>query len=69
MTQQQLRAAGLEDLLWDPANGATVCEKAHERHTKALERIPRARLPIRCVRFATVNGFRSVLDRYYAPAR
>lgn len=69
VTQQQLRQHGFAALLWDPNNGATVCEKAHERHTKALERIPRDRLPARCLRFAAQHGFESVLDRYYAPAR
>lgn len=63
--QQQLRSAGRHDLLWDPRNGMTVCEGAHERHTKALERIPFAKLPARCVRFAAEHGFERILSRYY----
>lgn len=67
VTQQQLRAAGRDDLLWDPMNGATVCEKAHRRHTLAVERLPLACLPARCIEFAKKHGFEAVLDRFYDP--
>lgn len=66
VTQQQLRKAGRLDLLWDPRNGATVCELAHRRHTRAIKRIRRDRLPARCIRFAYEHGFERMLDRYYA---
>lgn len=66
ITQQQLRKAGRHDLLWDPRNGATVCELAHRRHTRAIKRIPLDRLPARCVSFASAYGFAWLLDRYYA---
>ena len=66
ITQQQLRRAGRSDLAWDPRNGATVCEKAHRRHTLAVERIPLDRLPARCVAFANEHGFDHVLRKVYA---
>lgn len=65
ITQQQLRRARRFDLLWDPDNGATVCETAHRRHTRGLQRIPFSRLPQRCIDFARDNGFLVILDRYY----
>lgn len=65
ITQQQLRKAGRLDLLWDPRNGATVCELAHRRHTRAIQRIPLRLLPDRCVRFAAEYGFSRLLNRYY----
>jgi hypothetical protein len=66
VTQQQLRKAGREDLMWDPSNGATTCELAHRRHHRAIQRIPLAKLPQRCIDFATEHGFLDILDRYYA---
>lgn len=66
VTQQQLRKAHRRDLLWDPNNGATVCEKAHRRHTLAVERLPRYLLPSRCREFARKHGFEDILARYYA---
>lgn len=66
VTQQQLRQAGREDLLWDPRNGATVCELAHRRHHRAIQRIPYDRLPERCIAFAREYGFDDVLTTYYA---
>lgn len=68
VSQQQLRRRGLHDLLWDVANGATVCEEAHRRHTLAVERIPFDRLPGRCVRFAEAQGLAAILARYYTSA-
>lgn len=66
VTQQQLRHAGRDDLLWTIWNGAAVCELAHRRHTLAVERIPRDRLPLRCTIFAETYGFIDILDRFYA---
>lgn len=66
VTQQQLRKAGRHDLLWDPANGMTICEGAHAKHTKASRRIPLSRVPARARRFAAEHGFAHVLARYYA---
>jgi hypothetical protein len=66
ITQQELRHAGRHDLLWDPRNGMTVCGLAHRRHTAAVQRIPRDRLPRRCLGFAVVHGFERIVDRFYA---
>lgn len=66
VTRQQLRHAGREDLSWSPANGITLCEKAHRRHTRAIERFAYDRLPRRCIDFAREHGFLPVLDRFYS---
>lgn len=65
ITQQQLRDAGRHDLLWDPADGATVCELAHRRHHSGSLRISRERLPRRAVRFAEMHGLTYLLERFY----
>lgn len=67
ITQQQLRDRGRHDLLWDWRNGVAICEDAHVRHTKAVERIARAMLPTRCIAWATLYGFDALIDRYYTP--
>jgi hypothetical protein len=68
VTQQYLRAAGRHDLLWDPRNGMAVCNRAHSRHTTAIERIALGRLPSRCYDFAMRHGFERILSRHYASA-
>jgi hypothetical protein len=65
VSQQQLRHAGLHELLWMIDNGMTVCESAHSNHTSASRRIPGARIPLRCIRFAELHGFADTLTRYY----
>lgn len=69
VTQQQLRHAGRADLLWDPMNGMTVCELAHRRHHRGIQRIRLTRVPGRAIEFARMNYFLVVLDRYYATTR
>lgn len=66
VTQQQLRRAGREDLAWHPANGMTVCELAHRRHHRGIQRIPLDRVPLRAIAFARGHGFEAVLNRFYA---
>lgn len=66
VTQQQLREEGLEPLLWDPSNGMAVCDRAHDRHHSGHERIPRDRIPQRCLDFAARHDLSRYLDRYYA---
>lgn len=66
ITQQQLRKAGRDDLRWSPKNGMAICDRAHDRHHSAHERIPLARVPARCIAFAEQHGFDLVLARYYA---
>jgi hypothetical protein len=65
ITQQQLRGRGLEELTWDPQNGAAVCYRHHRRHHNRAEPIPVAALPERCRRFAYDHDLQWFLDRYY----
>lgn len=44
---------------WDPRNGVLVTVRAHERHTLAVDRIPRELLPARVWEFAReMDGLR-----------
>jgi hypothetical protein len=65
ITQQQLRRAGRDDLLWDPANGISLCEKAHRQHHSGFRRVPRGVLPRRCLTFASTYEFDYLIERYY----
>jgi hypothetical protein len=65
ITQGHLRKHGLEGALWDVRNGLCCCEGAHRRHTLAVERIRRDRLPAETVGFAEEHGLGWKLDRYY----
>lgn len=65
ITQQSLRKRGLDDRLWDVRNGVGVCERAHARHTKAVQRIPYDRLPQAAIDFAVEAGLDWQLERYY----
>lgn len=65
ISQQQLRKAGLEHLLWDPRNGMACCDQGHDRHHLAYMRIPRDRIPDRCLAFAREQGLEHLIDRYY----
>lgn len=65
ITQQQLRKRGLLKYRWAVANGVPVCEKAHTRHTGAVERLPRALLPPETVSFAEELGLVHLIERYY----
>jgi hypothetical protein len=66
LSQQQLRKRGFASRLWDPANGMTVCEGAHSRHTLAGERLALAIVPARCIRFAGELDLEYLLERFYA---
>jgi hypothetical protein len=57
-------------LVWDPANGIALCseqteERCHARHTLAVRRVPRSRLPNRALRFAAKLGLSHVIERHY----
>jgi hypothetical protein len=65
ITQQQLRKRGLIHLRWDVRNGMALCERAHSRHTTAVERIPYSLLSPENIAFAEENGLGWLLDRYY----
>lgn len=64
--QKHLKGAGLEDLLWDPMNGAALCYRHHRRHHGGFEPIPKALLPTRCLLFAEEHGLDYLIDRFYA---
>lgn len=66
VTQQQLRKAGLDDRLWDPANGAATCDRHHRRHHNRREPIRESALPLRCLVFAANLDMERFIDRYYA---
>lgn len=63
--QKHLRGAGLDAVLWDPANGAAVCERHHRRHHAGYEPIPQGLLPQRCLDFAVEHDLDRLLDRFY----
>lgn len=54
-----------ESLLWDPRNGVAVTRYVHDRHTKAVERIPRAALPGCAIEFAREQGLLWLIERDY----
>lgn len=66
LSQQQLRKHGHADRLWDPANGMAVCERSHSRHSLAVERLPIAVVPERCIRFAAELDLGHLLERFYS---
>jgi hypothetical protein len=63
--QKHLRREGLDHLLWDPCNGAALCEHHHRRHHAGYQPIPRRLLPTRCIMFANDYGLGVLLDRFY----
>ena len=68
ITQQSLRRRDMANLLWDTRNGFCACEKSHRRHTLAVERIPRWKLPQHAIEFATEIGLDWQIERYYPEA-
>lgn len=65
ITQQALRKRGLSHLAWDIRNSFSVCERGHRRHTLAVGRIPRNRLPAEAFEFADEHGLGWMIERYY----
>ena len=65
ITQQQLRHYGLDELLWDPANGAAVCELHHRRHHNRRQPLLLEFLPARCLVFAAKQELGWIIERYY----
>lgn len=55
----------LVSLLWDRRNGFPACVRCHDRHTKAVERLPRALLDRKHEQFAREIGLDYLLDRDY----
>lgn len=52
-------------LLWDPSNGLAICDRHHDRHTTAHQRIPLALVPAGALTFARTLGLDYLLDRTY----
>jgi 5-methylcytosine-specific restriction endonuclease McrA len=71
ISQQALkrRAAesGLDPLLLtgDPANGMPLCRRCHEKHTNAVESIPRHLVPRSAWTFAASLGLTWWIERFY----
>lgn len=49
--------------LWDPRNGIPLCERCHEKHTLAVQRVPGYLLPIRVWEFARDLGLEWALEK------
>lgn len=67
LSRQQLRRHGHGDKVWDARNGIPLAPRVHERHTLAVERVPRASLPVAAEEFAAELGLTWLLDRVYGP--
>ena len=59
--EMRLSVAETQAILWDVRNGIALCVRCHERHTNAVVRFPRARLP------KLVWAFAQELDGRYWP--
>lgn len=62
---QKLRRIGREDVVTDPRNGMSLCEKHHRRHTLGFERIPFSALREETITFADELGLVWYLERFY----
>jgi hypothetical protein len=65
ISRQSLRKRGLSYLDWDTRNGFAACQRAHRRHTGAVERIPYEKIPEAALEFAREAGLEWQLDRFY----
>lgn len=52
VSQQEIKREGREDMLWDPRNGMYLHPLCHERHTRAMRRIPLERVSGAALAFA-----------------
>jgi hypothetical protein len=66
IAKRHLKAHGLTARLWDSDNGLCLCAYHHERHERAIQRVPLGLLPRRALRFADEIGLAWILDREYA---
>lgn len=62
---QTERREFLGRILWDVRNGVAVSRVVHDRHTKAVERIPRSALPKCAIEFAQELGLLWMIERDY----
>jgi hypothetical protein len=63
--KQTLKRRNLDHAVWDPRNGIPLSRRVHERHSTAVERIPRSVLPAEAFEFAAEFGLMDVLERRY----
>jgi hypothetical protein len=63
----ELSEAEINDWLWNPCIGVTVCDFLHARHTSRFERIPFEHLPARVIDFATDRSVLHLLVREHPP--
>lgn len=52
-------------LLYDVRNGVALCGLCHDNHTTAKERVPRSKLPVAALAFASELALLYVIDREY----
>jgi hypothetical protein len=64
IAKQALKKHGLSSQLWNADNGIPLCRRHHERHETAVERVPKALLPLKAILFAQFFGLEHLLDRY-----
>jgi hypothetical protein len=64
-TTNKLTEEETAELIWEPRNGISLCANHHERHTLALEPVPRSVLPEDALVFADSLGLSYLLDKLY----
>lgn len=65
VSKHTLKRRGLRRHLWDIENGVPGCYRLHRRHDLAVEKIPRALLPERCIEWAARLGVLDSLERHW----
>lgn len=66
--ERGLDKAETERILWSLANHMALCGRHHNRHERALERVPVEAIPLRAWAFAESVGLTWVLGRVYDEA-
>lgn len=78
VSQQQIRKVAKSEgwdnqllgaRLWDAGNGLAVCGRHHDRHTRAVERLPFEVIPTAALVFARMHNLMWWLERYYPEAQ
>lgn len=54
-----------DELLWDPDNSLAICRRHHDRHTRAIRRLPLAALELRHLTFAARIDLGYVIENRY----
>ncbi len=63
--RNQLMRDDRSDLIWHVLNGVGLTRREHERHTLAVERVPRSCLPAEVIAWVEAEGYGWLLDRQY----